>query len=178
MTDLKYKTARTSDRVRAVKAPYRTPRLEVLGSLRTATRGSGGMGADAALGMTMMSDRRTKEEILEIGRHPLGVGIYRFRYKAPYAELYGAGRRVGVMADEVAEKYPDAVCRHTDGYLRVDYGRLFRYSPGLGRYPGFAIARSRSQISRSRLPELSSVVSACDNPTQFLQRAIHDVLQA
>jgi hypothetical protein len=38
--------------------------------------------------------------------------------------LYGAGRRVGLMADEVAEKYPDAVCRHADGYLRVDYGRL------------------------------------------------------
>jgi hypothetical protein len=124
MTDPNHKAARTSDHARAVKAPYRTPRLEVLGSLRSATRGTNGMGADGALGMTMMSDRRTKEEILEIGRHPLGLGIYRFRYKAPYAELHGAGRRVGVMADEVAEKYPDAVCRHADGYLRVDYGRL------------------------------------------------------
>jgi hypothetical protein len=126
MTEPKHKSARTSDHAHPVKAPYRTPRLEVLGSLRTATRGSGGMGADAGLGMTMMSDRRAKEEILQIGRHPLGLGIYRFRYKAPYAELYGADRRVGVMADEVAEKYPDAVCRHADGYLRVDYGRLFR----------------------------------------------------
>ena len=126
MIDPKHKTARTSDRAHTVKAPYRTPRLEVLGSLRTATRGSNGMGADGALGMTMMSDRRTKEEILEIGRHPLGLGIYRVRYTSPYAELYGAGRWVGVMADEVAEKYPDAVCRHADGYLRVDYGRLFR----------------------------------------------------
>jgi len=81
-------------------------------------------------GMTMtMSDRRAKEDIVKVGRHPLGLGIYRFRYKAPYAELYGAGRRIGVMADEVAGKYPDAVCRHADGYLRVDYGRLFRYSP-------------------------------------------------
>jgi hypothetical protein len=126
MTDPKYKTACTSDHARTVKAPYRTPRLEILGSLRAATRGSGGMGADGALGMTMLSDRRTKQEILKIGRHPLGLDIYRFRYKSPYAELYGAGRRVGVMADEVAEKYPDAVCRHADGYLRVDYGRLFR----------------------------------------------------
>jgi hypothetical protein len=153
MTDPNDKAPRTSDRAHAVKAPYRTPRLEVLGSLRTATRGTDGMGADGALGMTMMSDRRTKEEILRIGQHPLGLGIYRFRYKAPYAELHGAGRRVGVMADEVAEKYPEAVCRHADGYLRVDYGRLF-------------------------LPELPSVVSACDNPTHHLQRTIHDVLQA
>ena len=153
MTDPKHKAARTSDHAHPVKAPYRTPRLEVLGSLRTATRGTNGMGFDGASGMTMMSDRRTKEEILEIGRHPLGLGIYRFRYKAPYAELYGAGRRVGVMADEVAEKYPDAVCRHADGYLRVDYGRLL-------------------------LSDLPSLASACDNPTQLLQRATHDAPQA
>ena len=126
MTDSKHKSARTSDHARVAKAPYRTPQLEILGSLRTATRGSNGMGADAANGMTMMSDRRAKEEIVEIGQHPLGLGIYRFRYKAPYADLYGAGRRVGVMADEVAEKYPDAVCCHADGYLMVNYGRLFR----------------------------------------------------
>jgi len=130
MTDPKHEAAGTYDHARAVKAPYRTPRLEVLGSLRSATRGTGGGRGDGSAGMTReamtMSDRRTKEEILEIGRHPLGLGIYRFRYKAPYAELYGAGRRVGVMADEVAEKYPDAVCRHADGYLRVDYGQLFR----------------------------------------------------
>jgi hypothetical protein len=153
MTDSKHKVARTSDHARAVKAPYRTPRLEVLGSLRAATRGTAGMGFDAANGMTMMSDRRTKEEILEIGRHPLGLGIYRFRYKAPYAESYGTGRRVGVMADEVAEKYPDAVCRNADGYLSVNYGRLL-------------------------LSELPTVVPACDNPMQLLQRAAHDGPQA
>ena len=73
----------------------------------------------------MMSDRRAKEDIVKVGQHPLGLGIYMFRYKAPYSERYGNQRRVGVMADEVAEKYPDAVSRHEDGYLRVDYGRLF-----------------------------------------------------
>ena len=52
MTDPKHKAARTSDHAHAVKAPYRTPRLEVLGSLRTATRGTGGMGDDGASGMT------------------------------------------------------------------------------------------------------------------------------
>ena len=125
MTYSKPEPAKESlQRLRA-KAPYRAPKLEILGSLRSATRGTGGNGSDAGGAMTMMSDRRTKEEILKIGRHPLGLGIYRFRYNAPYAELYGAGRRVGVMADEVAEKYPDAVSRQEDGYLMVDYGRLF-----------------------------------------------------
>jgi len=83
---------------------------------------------DGALGRTrgmMLSDRRVKEDIVKMGQHPLGLGIYVFRYKTPYAEMYGNGRRVGVMADEVAEKYPDAVSRNSDGYLSVDYGRLF-----------------------------------------------------
>ena len=66
-----------------------------------------------------------KEGIVRIGQHPLGLGVDVFRYKAPYSERYGNHRRVGVMADEVAEKYPDAVSRHEDGYLMVDYGRLF-----------------------------------------------------
>jgi hypothetical protein len=75
--------------------------------------------------MTMMSDRRVKDDIVRIGQHRLGLGLYLFRYKAPHSERYGSHRRVGVMADEVAEKYPDAVVRDEDGYLRVDYGRLF-----------------------------------------------------
>lgn len=110
------------------KAPYRSPRLEVLGSLRSATQGSTGFFADGGMGMSMtlmMSDRRVKEDIVKIGQHPIGLGIYRFRYKSPYAGMYGSGRRIGVMADEVAQKYPDAVSRGSDGYLRVDYGHLF-----------------------------------------------------
>jgi hypothetical protein len=126
MTTSKHEPAMQSHQRGQAKAPYRSPKLEILGNLRTATRGTGGMGADGALGMTMMSDRRAKEGIVRIGEHPLGLGIYLFRYKAPYAPVYGANRRIGVMADEVAVKYPNAVSRHTDGYLRVDYGRLFR----------------------------------------------------
>jgi hypothetical protein len=73
----------------------------------------------------MGSDRRVKEDIVKIGQHPLGLGVYRFRYKSPYDGMYGIGRRVGVMADEVAQKYPEAVSRHSNGHLMVDYGRLF-----------------------------------------------------
>jgi len=72
-----------------------------------------------------MSDRRAKEDIVKVGEHPLGLGIYLFRYKAPYSERYGNQRRVGVMADGGAERDPGAVSRHDDGYLMVDYGRLF-----------------------------------------------------
>ncbi len=109
------------------RLPYCAPKLEVLGSLRSVTRGTGGMNFDGNNFMRtmMMSDPRVKEDIVKVGQHPLGLGIYRYRYKAPYAEWYGTGRHVGVMADEVAEKYPDAVCCDANGYLSVDYGRLF-----------------------------------------------------
>jgi len=107
------------------KATYSAPRLEVLGNLRSATRGSGRIMGDAGAGMQRFSDRRLKQDIVRIGEHPLGLGIYLFRYKAPYSGMYGTGRRVGVMADEVAEKYPAMVSRSADGYLMVDYGQLF-----------------------------------------------------
>jgi len=127
MTHSKPEPAKESPQRTRAKARYRAPKLEILGSLRSATRATGAGNGDGGQGMmdAAMSDRRAKEDIVKVGQHPLGLGIYRFRYKAPYSERYGNHRRVGVMADEVAEKYPDAVSRHEDGYLRVDYGRLF-----------------------------------------------------
>ena len=128
MTDPKPEPATESPQRTHAKAPYSPPTLEILGSLRSATRGTGASGSDGGNSMTMtpsMSDRRAKEDIVKVGQHPLGFGIYLFRYKAPFSKLYGTGRHIGVMADEVVERYPDAVSRHEDGYLRVDYGRLF-----------------------------------------------------
>ena len=125
MTDRNPEPAKESPQRTHAKARYRAPKLEILGSLRSATRGTGGTGTDSATNMTKMSDRRAKEGIVKVGQHPLGLGIYLFRYRAPFSRLYGTGRHIGVMADEVAERYPDAVSRHEDGYLRVDYGRLF-----------------------------------------------------
>jgi hypothetical protein len=130
MTDPKPEPATESPQRTHAKAPYSAPTLEILGSLRSATRGTGGGNSDAAGNMTpgnmgSMSDRRAKEDIVKVGQHPLGFGIYLFRYKAPFSRLYGTGRHIGVMADEVVERYPDTVSRHEDGYLMVDYGRLF-----------------------------------------------------
>ena len=125
MSGPKPESAKESHQPKPAKAPYRSPRIEVLGSLRSATRATGPVNGDAGQGMMAASDRNVKEDIVRIGQHPLGLGIYVFRYKAPYSERYGNHRRVGVMADEVAEKYPDAVSRHEDGYLMVDYSRLF-----------------------------------------------------
>jgi hypothetical protein len=53
-----------------------------------------------------------------LARREDGVGIYRYRY------LWSDEVYVGVMAQEVAEIYPDAVTTTADGHLAVNYERL------------------------------------------------------
>lgn len=65
--------------------------------------------------MMMMSDRRLKDNVVRVGTHPLGIGIYEY-------DIFGE-RQTGVMADEVLTVKPDAV-GEVAGYLTVDYGRL------------------------------------------------------
>lgn len=73
--------------------------------------------------MDMMSDRRAKQNIVRIGEHPLGIGLYLFDYKASFRDTWGHGRQLGVMADEVEQIMPHAVTVHADG-CRVDYTML------------------------------------------------------
>ena len=72
----------------------------------------------------MMSDPRAKENVIRIGTHSLGIGLYLFDYKPEYREQWGLGRQFGVMADEVETVMPEAVSVHPDGYKRVNYGML------------------------------------------------------
>ena len=82
----------------------------------------GAAGAGSAIpasylaGLSMFSDRRLKSNIVRIGTHPLGIGVYEY-------DIFG-GRTIGVMADEVLAVKPDAVSHHSSGYLMVDYGSL------------------------------------------------------
>lgn len=70
------------------------------------------------------SDRRIKEDIEPVGIFPNGLNAYEFAYKPEYRALWGAGRHIGVMADEALEVAPWAVLAHPDGYLVVDYRRI------------------------------------------------------
>jgi hypothetical protein len=63
------------------------------------------------------SDRRLKTNITRIGTRPDGLGVYQWNY------VWGGPRMVGVMADEVRKKYPQAVAR-LGGYDMVDYSAL------------------------------------------------------
>lgn len=78
----------------------------------------GALGA-AYMGMPPKpSDRRLKKGIVRIGTHATGVGIYEYEY------VWGGGRQVGVMADEVENIVPAAVVTGRDGFKSVNYGML------------------------------------------------------
>ena len=70
------------------------------------------------------SDRNAKENILRIGDHPLGIGLYLFDYKPEFRDAWGHGRQFGVMAQEVETVMPEAVSTHPDGYKMVNYAML------------------------------------------------------
>jgi len=71
----------------------------------------------AATGFAMKSDRRLKSNIVRVGTHPLGIGIYEYDIDNR--------REIGVMADEVEQVKPEAVTTHpTEGYKMVYYGML------------------------------------------------------
>jgi hypothetical protein len=106
------------------KKPYHRPELQVFGKLHLLTRGVGTANGDAGQNMMVPSDRAIKDDIVRIGTHPLGIGVYLFDYKSEYRERCGDGRQVGVMADEVEAVLPEAVSVHPDGYKMVDYAML------------------------------------------------------
>jgi hypothetical protein len=86
------------------------------------TIGAGGgadFGPPAGLGLGgTPSDRRLKRNVTRIATRPDGLGVYEFEY------VWGGGRRVGLMAQEVRELYPDAVSEMPNGHLAVDYRRV------------------------------------------------------
>jgi hypothetical protein len=70
----------------------------------------------AGLGALAFSDRRLKSNIVRVGDHPLGIGVYEY-------DIFGERQR-GVMADEVEKVMPSAVIGHPSGYKMVNYGKL------------------------------------------------------
>jgi hypothetical protein len=69
-----------------------------------------------AAGGGAFSDRRLKSNVVRVGTHPLGIGVYEY-------DIFGERQR-GVMADELEKVKPEAVSTHSSGYKMVDYGML------------------------------------------------------
>lgn len=85
-------------------------------SLGGSLLGAPGGSAGASLISSIFSDANLKTDIRKIGERPDGIGVYSY-------EKFGE-REVGVIAQEVLEKKPEAVSRHPSGYLMVDYEKL------------------------------------------------------
>jgi hypothetical protein len=64
----------------------------------------------------LMSDRRLKTDIKAVGKTKDGQTIYSYRY------VTGGPIQMGLMAQEVEEKHPDAVAEF-GGFKAVDYGK-------------------------------------------------------
>lgn len=69
----------------------------------------------ALAGMMALSDERAKEDKHKIAETKDGMGIYQFRYKG------SPQTQIGLMAQQVQKKKPEAVQKGADGLLRVDY---------------------------------------------------------
>ena len=82
----------------------------------TQNANTAGLYSLAGAGVKAFSDVRLKSNIVKIGNHPIGIGIYEY-------DIFGQ-REQGVIAQELMQVMPDAVHQHPSGYLMVDYGRL------------------------------------------------------
>ena len=120
--------SRTESPEPRIRKNYASPRLVSYGSVGGLTQsGSGRMfenRGQAGTNRKPASERRVKEDIVRIGDHPLGFGLYLFDYRPEHRAQWGHGRQFGVMIDEVEIVMPEAVSMHPDGYKRVDYAML------------------------------------------------------
>jgi len=73
----------------------------------------------AGIAASFFSDRRLKSNIIRVGTHKTGIGIYEY-------DIVGIEKRQrGLMADEVLIVRPDAVKAHYEsGLLMVDYAKM------------------------------------------------------
>lgn len=64
------------------------------------------------------SDERLKTDITPVGKNADGLTVYQYKY------IDGSGPYIGVMAQEVAVKRPDALGPEMNGYMTVDYSKI------------------------------------------------------
>jgi len=113
--------------IQSERKSYTPPKLISYGGVRSLTQAISAGPAEMTTGNNSdkkASDRMTKENLVKIGVHPLGIDLYLFDYKPEYRDAWGHGRQFGVMADEVERVMPEAVSMHPDGYKMVNYAML------------------------------------------------------
>lgn len=74
--------------------------------------------------LTSLSDVRLKENIKEAGVIN-GVNFYTWNWTDEGKNIAGDQVEFGVLAQEIMQTHPEAVVKGSDGYLRVNYGKVF-----------------------------------------------------
>lgn len=90
---------------------------------------AGGLGSalGSAAALAKLSDIRTKQDIVQVGRLNNGFPLYAFQYKPEFRDECGHGFQIGVMAQDIEQVIPDAVSVHAGGYKMVDYGKVLNH---------------------------------------------------
>jgi hypothetical protein len=84
-----------------------------------AASAASGLGSLGMLAFTMLSDARAKTDITPIGQSDSGFPLYMFRYKGEPPNAM----HIGLMAQDVAQRKPEAVIKTPSGLLAVDYSK-------------------------------------------------------
>jgi len=105
--------------------PMQQEQMRLAAQQGQAASTAGALGGIGSLlgGLALLSDERTKQDIKPIGKVQ-GVQLYSFTYR-PGFEDNGQSIHVGVIAQEVQKTHPEAIITGPDGYLRVNYNKLF-----------------------------------------------------
>lgn len=70
------------------------------------------------------SDMNLKNNIKTVGKLPNGISLYTWDWTEEAQEIVGNQPTYGVIAQEVQQVIPEAVTRHSNGYLAVNYSKI------------------------------------------------------
>lgn len=125
------------DRIRLRKG-YRQPQLIAYGAVAVLTKSAasgtsetGPVGSPACVNgpgkstpCVSPSDIRCKHNVVLMGTHASGFGLYMYNYLPEFTDRMGDGKFFGVMAQEVLLHNPSAVVLEAGGYYAVNYSAL------------------------------------------------------
>jgi hypothetical protein len=112
------------------QTPANDPWANVLGGIIGGAGALGSLGGAGGLpALLKMSDRRAKTDIKDIGRTHDDQKIYSYRFKGSMMP------QIGMMADEVEKKTPEAVMTGPEGLKRVRYDMATRKAAKMGMMP-------------------------------------------
>lgn len=103
----------------AVQSNYQTKVQQQQAAQAARSQALGQIFGTAGSAAMAFSDRRLKRNICRVGSLANGLATYTFRY------IWGGAQQFGVMAQEVFKVLPNAVHCTPNGYLVVDYGKVY-----------------------------------------------------